>query len=76
MTIVSIEMVPVISSNVMAVGYDVEQKELHVQFKGSTTVYIYESVESLVHQSLMASDSKGTFIARELKGKYKFKKVK
>lgn len=49
---------PVTSSNIAAIGYDIETTELAVQFKnGKTFVYIGVSREE--HAALMASESIG-----------------
>lgn len=63
------EMTPVISSNIQAVGYDQEKKQLHVQFNGGA-VYIYAEVPKEVFDELMAAESKGKFINSQIKGKF------
>lgn len=67
-------LVEVNSSNVFAVGYDHDLKVLIVQFKDGS-VYEYEAVEEAVHDQMMAADSKGGFLHREIKGKYTYRKV-
>jgi hypothetical protein len=71
-----VQMLPVTSSNVESVGYDVDKHELHVRFKGSKVeVYIYEKVYPEVHSNLMACDSIGGFLSKNVKPNYKFRKV-
>ncbi len=68
-------MVEVNSSNIIdAVGYDHDRKVLIVRFKDGST-YEYEAVEETKHQQMMAADSKGGFLHREIKGKYTYRKV-
>lgn len=43
---------PVTSSNIEAVGYNPKTQELQVQFKGKT-VYAYDAVPEEVHSELM-----------------------
>lgn len=69
-----IQMYKVISSNVDEIGYDEEAKELHVRFKDGS-LYIYSDFEPAKNTELIASDSKGSFIHKNIKGKYKFRKV-
>ena len=68
-----IEMFTVHSSSVARVGFDAAREELHVQFRTSENVYIYEGVASEVHAELMASDSKGGFINTRIKNVYPFR---
>jgi hypothetical protein len=64
------ELTPVVSSNIAAVGYDNIQNILHVQFKGKDTVYAYQGVPVEVYESMMASESIGSFYARNIKKVY------
>jgi len=66
------EMEYVASTNVEAIGYDAETQELHVQFTSGHT-YIYSPVEEWVFEELRAAPSKGSFINRELKGRYEYR---
>jgi len=62
------------SSNVKAVGYDEDTKTLRVEFlKGG--VYDYIGVPESEHSALMSSSSVGSYIARNIKGKYESRKV-
>jgi len=68
-------MMPVQSSNIRAIGYDSDKRELHVEFKSGGR-YIYEEVDEIVHASAMAADSVGGFLHKNVvKGPYKFRKV-
>lgn len=68
------EMHYVQSSNVASVGYDETSGELHVVFLNSPTVYVYLGVPREVFDGLMAAESKGSYLNREVKSTYKFEK--
>ena len=61
----------VVSSNLAAVGYNVETQTLEVEFK-DRSVYQYFGVPSSVHSELVAAESVGSYFARDVKGKYRF----
>lgn len=67
------EMIYVDSSNVEAIGYDDATQELHVQFV-SSGYYIYYDVPREIFDMLMYSQSKGSFLNREVKNVYRFTK--
>lgn len=62
------EMLFVDSSNIEAVGYDPDARELHVRFT-SGTVYVYFDVDEYLYQELLRADSKGSYFNREIKGR-------
>lgn len=68
-------MIPVESSNVSEIGY--ESGRLVVRFK-SGTAYEYLAVPVDVHASLMASASKGQYLARQVvhSGLYDYRKLR
>ena len=68
-------MLPVISSNAKAVGYDKENKNLYVTFRGDST-YVYYKVPKLVYKSLIEADSFGSMLNERVKGRYSYGKVK
>jgi hypothetical protein len=65
---------PVRSSNVRSVGYSPAERVLEIAFH-SGRLYRYESVPADVHAALMASPSKGGFVARFIKGRYPYRPV-
>ena len=67
------EMIYVDSSNVQAIGYEEEARELHVQFV-SGGYYIYHDVPRQIFDGLLNAPSKGSFLNREIKGVYQFTK--
>lgn len=68
-------MVPVSSSNLRAVGYDAATQTLRVAFI-SSGVYEYSGVPSSVHAGLMAASSHGSYFDAHIKkGPYRYRKV-
>lgn len=61
-----IEMVPVTSSQVAAVGYDAEAKELRVEFV-SGALYAYDDVPQSVFDNLKQSASVGSYFHSAVK---------
>lgn len=64
------DMKPVKSSNLEAVGYDEKERRLKVQFKKGGT-WVYEDVPAGVHESLMRAESVGRYFAGNISGKYR-----
>ena len=69
----SIEMSAVQSSSVAQLGFDHRREELHVQFRTSDNIYIYEGVSPDVYAELLESDSKGAFLNTRIKTVYPFR---
>jgi hypothetical protein len=65
------EMKPVTSSNIAAVGYAEGSGELIVQYKGGGT-YRYFDVPAEVHAGLAEAKSIGGYINENVKGKFSF----
>lgn len=57
------------SSNIAAIGYDEPKQTLRVQFKSGAT-YDYTGVPAAVHAGLLASETKGGYLARHIKPVY------
>ena len=66
---------PVISSNVASVGYSRHLRALEIEFTRGA-VYRFLGVPSHVHRRLLAADSKGRFIAENIRGRYRFVRVR
>ncbi|MGG6309842.1 KTSC domain-containing protein [Paenibacillus macerans] len=64
------ELIPVQSSNVAAVGHDGSKQILFIQFKGNAKVYEHHGVSADVFKQLQTAESVGSFYARNIKGKY------
>ncbi|HET9620939.1 MAG TPA: KTSC domain-containing protein [Kofleriaceae bacterium] len=66
------KMIAVSSTSVQRVGYATAERELHVQFKSSDTIYIYEGVPRAIFEQLLAAPSIGTFVNQQIKDAYAF----
>ena len=73
----NVQMNPVKSSNVEAVGYDAARSVLHVRFKGGHH-YSYEGVPPDLHAALHGGGkpdhSIGKFVHEQIKGKFPHRK--
>ena len=67
------EMRPVASSNVTAVGYDAATETLRIDFNSGT--YDYSNVPEDVYEGLVTAASVGRFIAQNIRGNYPSTKV-
>lgn len=65
---------PVTSSNIKAVGYDPSSKALHVQFKSGQT-HRYDDVSPEKHAALMAADSVGSHFHQHIRNSHKSARV-
>ena len=65
------QMTPVISSNVIAVGY--ENNNLYVDYKGGR--YIYLNVPKIEFENLLNAESKGKYMNKHIKGYYSYSKI-
>ena len=74
------EMTPVQSSNIEAIGYSEESHTLAVQFKGrkgaAGSLYEYANVPVGVWHDFLQAVSKGAFFASSVKGKYAATKIR
>ena len=68
------EMHYVDSTNVAAIGYDADNRELHVAFLKSGT-YIYVGVSEWVFQEFLQADSKGEYHHENIRNNYEFRKL-
>jgi hypothetical protein len=71
-------MKPVPSSNVHAIGYDPETKDLEIHFHKSgvpTGKYTHHDVPPEEHAALMDAESYGKHYAANIKGKFKHTKA-
>lgn len=67
------EMVPVSSSNLIAVGYDQSTQTLVVQFHNGA--YSYDGVSSEVYQGLLNASSKGQYHHAYIKNSYPYRRI-
>lgn len=62
------------SSNVEAVGYEADEMALHVWFI-SGAHYVYRDVPEDLFHELLAADSVGSFLHRNVKATYDYEKI-
>jgi hypothetical protein len=65
------DLTPVESSLIAAIGYDEAQKELTIEFKKGGT-YTYKSIPHAVYTAMQEAVSAGSFFLRNVKGQYLF----
>lgn len=65
----NIKMMPVESSNVKCVGYDEENKNIHIELTSGER-YMYKNVPKKVFEDLLKASSIGSYINRYLKDSY------
>jgi hypothetical protein len=66
--------IPVTSSNVDSVGYDIGTQTLEVEFKNGY-VYQYFDVPETIYQQMINADSAGKFLINNIKGVYRYARV-
>ncbi|HEJ8168487.1 KTSC domain-containing protein [Serratia marcescens] len=64
----------VTSSNISSIGYDAESQTLEIEFLNGA-IYQYFDVPEQVHAELMGADSVGAFLARNIKGSFRYSRV-
>lgn len=64
----------VTSSNISSVGYDAESQTLEIEFINGG-IYQYFDVPEQVHAQLMGADSVGSYLARNIKGTFRYSRV-
>lgn len=67
------ERITVDSSNLVSVGYDEEASILEVEFNSG--LYQYFGVPAYVFEELMNSDSKGSYLHRNIKKMYNYEQI-
>ena len=67
-------MTQVESSLIKEVGYDAATQVLTITFVDQEGTYEYQKVPESVYKELMAAESKGSFFAKNIKGKFEFLK--
>lgn len=73
----NITMYKVISTNIIAIGYDNMRHIMRVIFKGNSS-YLYFGVEPDIYDTIMQSESKGKTLNEQIirqKNKYKYIKL-
>lgn len=70
----SVEMIQVSSSNILAVGYDVDNQIVHVQFLNGSE-YIYKGVPQHEFDGLLNAPSVGSYLHRNYKNIYPYERI-
>ena len=70
----SVEMIQVSSSNILAVGYNAEDKIVHVKFLNGTE-YIYKGVLQPEFDGLLNAPSVGSYLHRNYKNIYPYERI-
>lgn len=65
---------PVTSSNIASIGYDDASATLEIEFKNGG-IYQYFDVSQREYEGLMSADSHGSYLAQNIKGRYRYSKV-
>jgi len=65
---------PIVSTNVASIGYSRHLHALEIEFTRGA-IYRFLAVPRDVYAGLMASNSKGRFINKNIRGKYRFLRV-
>lgn len=68
------EMQPVSSTNIAAVGYDVESQIVYVQFLNGST-YAYKGVPEHEFENLRTAPSVGSYLNRNYKNVYPYERA-
>lgn len=70
----SVKMIPVSSSNILAVGYDEDNEIVHVQFLNNSE-YIYKGVHQHEFDGLLNAPSVGSYLHRNFKNVYPYERI-
>lgn len=68
------EMIPVSSSNLSAVGYDAESQILYIRFH-SGSLYAYYNVPQNIYIGLMDAPSKGRYHSACIKNGFRYQRI-
>lgn len=68
------EMMPVSSTNIAAIGYDQDSQTLRVEFRNGGT-YDYFDVPETEYNSFISASSHGQYLAKNIKGRYRYARV-
>ncbi len=68
------EMLPVSSSNIASIGYNVENQEVYVQFLNGS-IYVYKGVPQHEFENLRDAPSLGSYLHRNYKNVYPYERI-
>lgn len=67
-----VDLHPVDSTSIEAIGYDPASRELHVRFLQAGRTYTYFDVDEAVYEEFRQADSIGQFFNANIKGVYDY----
>lgn len=67
-------MIPVSSSNVAELGYDIENQIVYIRFLNQT-LYIYKGVQEPEFENLKNAPSIGSYLHRNFKNVYPYERI-
>jgi hypothetical protein len=70
-----IDLTPVQSSQIAALGHDPVTNTLRVQFQGSGSTYDYAGVSAETAADFLKAESIGKFFGAQIKGKFEYRKL-
>jgi len=62
------------SSNIASIGYNEATSTLEIEFLNGS-VYQYFDVPKYIYDNLMQAESRGQFLAQNIKGVYRYSKI-
>lgn len=65
----------VVSSNISSIGYDEDRNILEIEFNDGA-IYQYSGVPEQEYKSLLSASSKGSYLNKHMKGKYRYTQVR
>lgn len=68
---IKVNMIPVRSSAIDAIGYDADSKQMAIKFNNNPIAYTFYNVPFQVFNELMAAPSKGAYYHRYIEGRYR-----
>ena len=71
----SINRIPVTSSNLRSVGYDPSSETLEVEFHDGG-IYQYSGVPANIHDALMNAASHGKYFAANIRNSFRYRRVR
>lgn len=66
--------VPVSSSHIVSIGYEVATSTLEIEFKDGR-IYQYFDVPEHIHDGLMGAASHGEYLSANIKGVYRYARL-
>lgn len=62
------------SSSLKSIGYDLDLATLEIEFLNNS-IYQYFDIPENIYDSLMSANSHGTYLAENIKGVFKYRRI-